>query len=54
MRHFEKPIRVAIHYCVVRSEVCDPMDVFIGITVVSILITFYLAILVGLCRQGRS
>nr|AVN99292.1 7 kDa protein [Grapevine leafroll-associated virus 3]AXI81998.1 7 kDa protein [Grapevine leafroll-associated virus 3]AXI82010.1 7 kDa protein [Grapevine leafroll-associated virus 3]AXI82035.1 7 kDa protein [Grapevine leafroll-associated virus 3] len=54
MRHLEKPIRVAIHYCVVRSSVCDSMDVFIGLTLVGIFVTFYLSILFALCTRVRS
>nr|ADQ57680.1 7 kDa protein [Grapevine leafroll-associated virus 3]ADQ57708.1 7 kDa protein [Grapevine leafroll-associated virus 3]ADQ57715.1 7 kDa protein [Grapevine leafroll-associated virus 3]ADQ57722.1 7 kDa protein [Grapevine leafroll-associated virus 3]ADQ57736.1 7 kDa protein [Grapevine leafroll-associated virus 3] len=54
MRHLEKPIRVAIHYCVVRSDVCDGWDVFIGVTLIGMFISYYLYTLTSICRKGEG
>nr|ABY87025.1 7 kDa protein [Grapevine leafroll-associated virus 3]AIW06647.1 p4 [Grapevine leafroll-associated virus 3]AOS89865.1 7 kDa protein [Grapevine leafroll-associated virus 3]ARP51779.1 7 kDa protein [Grapevine leafroll-associated virus 3]AXI82253.1 7 kDa protein [Grapevine leafroll-associated virus 3] len=54
MRHLEKPIRVAVHYCVVRSDVCDGWDVFIGVTLIAMFISYYLYALIGICRKGEG
>nr|AXI82181.1 7 kDa protein [Grapevine leafroll-associated virus 3] len=52
MRHLEKPIRVAVHYCVVMSDVCDGWDVFIGVTLVGMFISYYLYALISICRKS--
>nr|UVX95276.1 p7 [Grapevine leafroll-associated virus 3] len=54
MRHLEKPIRVAVHYCVVRSDVCDGWDVFIGVTLIAMFISYYLHALIGICRKREG
>nr|AOS89853.1 7 kDa protein [Grapevine leafroll-associated virus 3] len=54
MRHLEKPIRVAVHYCVVRSDVCDGWDVFIGVTLIAMFTSYYLYALIGICRKGEG
>nr|QBZ78438.1 hypothetical protein [Grapevine leafroll-associated virus 3] len=54
MRHLEKPIRVAVHYCVVRSDVCDGWDVFIGVTLIAMFISCYLYALIGICRKREG
>nr|ADM07416.1 7 kDa protein [Grapevine leafroll-associated virus 3] len=54
MRHLEKPIRVAIHFCVVRSDVCDGWDVFIGVTLIGMFISYYLYALISICRKGEG
>nr|AXI81963.1 7 kDa protein [Grapevine leafroll-associated virus 3]AXI82046.1 7 kDa protein [Grapevine leafroll-associated virus 3]AXI82277.1 7 kDa protein [Grapevine leafroll-associated virus 3]AXY96752.1 7 kDa protein [Grapevine leafroll-associated virus 3] len=54
MRHLEKPIRVAVHYCVARSDVCDGWDVFIGITLIGMFISYYLYALISMCRQREG
>nr|ADQ57558.1 7 kDa protein [Grapevine leafroll-associated virus 3] len=54
MRHLEKPIRVAIHYCVVRSDVCDGWDVFIGVTLIGMFISYYLYALISICRKREG
>nr|ATG84360.1 7 kDa protein [Grapevine leafroll-associated virus 3]WNK15238.1 MAG: hypothetical protein [Grapevine leafroll-associated virus 3] len=54
MRHLEKPIRVAVHYCLVRSEVCDGWDVFIGATLIGMFISYYLYILLTIVKRGRD
>nr|ARP51792.1 7 kDa protein [Grapevine leafroll-associated virus 3]AXI81986.1 7 kDa protein [Grapevine leafroll-associated virus 3] len=54
MRHLEKPIRVAIHYCVVRSDVCDGWDVFIGVTLIGMFISYYLCALISICRKREG
>nr|ADQ57750.1 7 kDa protein [Grapevine leafroll-associated virus 3] len=51
MRHLEKPIRVAIHYCLVRSDVCDGWDVFIGVTLIGMFVTYYLYIIISMCKR---
>nr|ADQ57667.1 7 kDa protein [Grapevine leafroll-associated virus 3] len=54
MRHLEKPIRVAIHYCVVRSDVCDGWDVFIGVTLIGMFISYNLYALISICRRKED
>nr|AXI82290.1 7 kDa protein [Grapevine leafroll-associated virus 3] len=51
MRHLEKPIRVAIHYCLVRSDVCDGWDVFIGVTLIGMFVTYYLYVIINMCKR---
>nr|AZR37627.1 putative small protein [Grapevine leafroll-associated virus 3] len=51
MRHLDRPVRVAIHYCLVRSEYCDGWDVFIGITLMAMCVSYYLYALISIFRN---
>nr|AVD53885.1 7 kDa protein [Grapevine leafroll-associated virus 3] len=53
MREIQKPIRVAVHYCLAKSDVCDGWDVFIGLTLIIMFVSYYTYTLVKLCSEFR-
>nr|ATG84347.1 7 kDa protein [Grapevine leafroll-associated virus 3] len=54
MRDLQSPIRVAVHYCLAKSDVCDSWDVFIGVSLIIMFVSYYFYAVFTLCTNRKS